>query len=80
MYTVGKEKKIEDSSIMNVPSIMSCVVATSAILIIARTSYVMGSSYEERGSTSYQSAFWGGSLGLASLSLAFGIVKMLDEK
>ena len=67
------------SDVLTVPCVLSCVVATSAIFIVSRASYVMGSSYEARGSPSYQSAFWGGSLGLASLSLAFGIVKMLDE-
>jgi hypothetical protein len=67
-------------SSFTVPSILSCVVATSAILTIARTSYLMGSSSEARGSDAYQSAFWGGSLGLCSLSMAFAIVKLLDEK
>ena len=68
-----------DSS-LTVPCIMSCVVATSAILIIARTSFVMGSAADARGTETYQSAFWGASMGLSSLSLAFGIVKLLDEK
>jgi hypothetical protein len=68
------------SESFTVPSILSCIVATSALLIVSRTSYVMGSSYDARGSQSYQSAFWGASLGLASMSLAFGIVKLLDEK
>lgn len=62
---------------ITVPCALSSAVATSAVFIVARSSYVMGST--ERGGTSYQTAFWGGAMGLLSISLAFGIVKLLDE-
>jgi hypothetical protein len=68
------------SDSITVPCVMSCVIATSALFVIARSSYVMGSNSDARGGQSYQTAFWGGSVGLMSLSLAFGIVKMLDEQ
>ena len=64
--------------LFTLPSMVSCALATAAIIMITRMSYVMGTNYKDRGSKNYTSAYWTMCLAMILVSCAYSVVKVLE--
>lgn len=64
--------------LFTLPCMMSCCLAISAVVLVTRTSYIMGANAKDRGNQSYQTAFWTLCCALLSISMAYAIVKILE--
>lgn len=63
---------------LTLPSIASCAIATSAMVLVLRTSYIMGTNSAARGTTNYTNAYWTLCSALLFISSAFAIVKVFE--
>jgi hypothetical protein len=68
----------ELGDVFTLPCVASCVMATIAAGLAARTSYVMGSTSTDRGSAEYRRAYWALCCAMLCASCAFATIKMLE--
>lgn len=60
------------------PCVASCVMATVAAGLAARTSYMMGATSTDRGGAEYRRAYWTLCCAVLCASCAFVTIKMLE--
>jgi len=68
----------EAASPLSWPSMLSSVMAGSAVFLVLRTSYTMGTTWDERGDRPYQNAFWTLCVALLLVSSTLAVIKFVE--
>lgn len=68
----------EPASPLSWPSILSSLMAGSAVFLVLRTSYTMGQTWDERGQRPYQNAFWTLCVALLLVSSTLALIKFVE--
>ncbi len=68
----------EFASPLSWPFIACCAMATSALALVLRTTYTMGTNSEAKGSQNYQQAFWMLVSALVLVSATLAVIKFVE--